>query len=168
MAVIKDVAESVDKMIEFTVDYPGNHKRRKMPVLDLVVSVNKDKQNKIEFEFYEKFTKNKKVLLSNSAIPSKQKRTILTQECLRRLRNTQVELGKDVQTKHLNNFMIKMKDSGYTAPYRKQILSSALNAFEKMVKDDQTGVKPLYRDKHWNKEIRREQKGRQTKKLVQE
>ena len=94
------------------------------------------------------------------AIPSKQKRTILTQECLRRLRNTQVELGKDVQTKHLNNFMIKMKDSGYTAPYRKQILSSALNAFEKMVKDDQSGTKPLYRDKNWNKETKREQKER--------
>ena len=129
-----------------------------MPVLDVEVSVNKDKQNKIEYEFYEKPTKNKKVLLSNSAIPSKQKRTILTQECLRRLRNTQVELGKSVQTKHLNNFMIKLKDSGYTALYRKQILSSALNAFEKMVKDDQVGTKPLYRDKNWNKEIRREQK----------
>ena len=51
-----------------------------------------------------------------------------------------------------------MKDSGYTALYRKQILSSALNAFQKMVKDDQSGTKPLYRDKHWNKENRREQK----------
>ena len=129
-----------------------------MPVLDVEASVNKDKQNKIEFEFYEKPTKNKKVILSNSAIPSKQKRTILTQECLRRLRNTQVELGKDVQTKHLNNFMIKMRDSGYTALYRKQILSSALNAFEKMVNDDQSGTKPLYRDKNWNKESRKEQK----------
>ena len=102
--------------------------------------------------------RNKKVILSNSAIPSKQKRTILTQECLRRLRNTQVDLGKDVQIKHLNNFMIKMRDSGYSALYRKQVLSSALNAFEKMVKDDQSGVKPLYRDKNWNKESRMEQK----------
>ena len=53
--------------------------------------------------------------------------------------------------------MIKMRDSGYTALYRKQILSSALNAFEKMVKDDQSGTKPLYRDKNWNKEMRMEQ-----------
>ena len=148
IAVIKDIADSVDDMLEFTVDYPSNHKSGKMPVLDLEVGVNKNEQNKIEFEFYEKPSKNKKVILSDSAIPSKQKRTILTQECLRRLRNTQVELGKDVQIKHLNNFMVKMRNSGYSALYRKQILSSAINAFEKMVKDDQAGVKPLYRDKH--------------------
>ena len=29
MAIIKDIAESVDKMLEFTVDYPGNHKIKK-------------------------------------------------------------------------------------------------------------------------------------------
>ena len=122
------------------------------------VLVNKLKQNKIEFEFYEKPTKNKKVILSNSAIPSNQKRTILTQECLRRLRNTQIELGEEIQAKHLNNFMLKMKNSGYTANYRKQVLDSAFKAFDKMVKDDQAGTKPLYRDKHWNKEMRMEQK----------
>ena len=60
MAIIKDIAESVDKMLEFTVDYPGNHKSKKMPVLDVEVSVNKDKQNKIEYEFYEKPTKKQK------------------------------------------------------------------------------------------------------------
>ena len=96
MTVIKDIAESVDDMISFTFDYPGNHKNGRMAVLDLEVSVNRDKKNKIEFEFYEKPTRNKKVILSNSAIPSKQKRTMLTKECLRRLRNTQIDLGKGV------------------------------------------------------------------------
>ena len=96
--------------------------------------------------------------MSNSALPSHQKRTILTQECLRRLRNTQIELGRGVQIKHLNNFMVVMKNSGYSANYRKQILDSSEKAFEKMVKDDQLGVKPLYRDKKWNKELRKTQK----------
>ena len=158
MEVVRGVADSIDEMIKFTVDYPGNHKSGKMPVLDVEVAINKEKENKIEFQFYEKPTKNKKVILNDSAIPSKQKRTILTQECLRRLRNTQIDLGKEVQTKHLNEFMVKMKNSGYTAQYRKQILDSAYKAFEKMVKADQNGEKPLYRDKTWKKEIRKEQK----------
>ena len=158
MEVVREVADSVDEMIKFTIDYPGNHKSGKMPVLDVKAAINKEKENKIEFEFYEKPTKNKKVILSDSAIPSKQKRTILTQECLRRLRNTQVELGKEVQAKHLNEFMIKLRNSGYTAKYRKQILDSAFKAFEEMVKADQSGEKPLYRDKNWKKDIRKEQK----------
>ena len=158
MEVVREIADSVDNMIKFTVDYPGNYKSGKFPVLDVQASINKEKANKIEFEFYEKPTKNKLVILSNSAIPSKQKRTILTQECLRRLRNTQIDLGEQVQTKHLNNFMIKLKNSGYTAEYRKQILDSACKAFDEMVKADQSGEKPLYRDKNWQKEKRKEQK----------
>ena len=112
MEVIKDIAESIDDMVKFTVDYPGNHKSGKLPILDIEAKMNEEKQNKVEFEFYEKPTKHNKVILSDSAIPSSQKRTILTQECLRRLRNTQAELGTEVQTKHLNNFMVKMRNSG--------------------------------------------------------
>ena len=101
--------------------------------------------------------KNKRVYLSDSAIPAKQKRTILTQECLRRLRNTQLDLGENIQKKHLTEFMLKMKNSGYSQEYRKQILVSALKAFDEMVKADQTGVKPLYRDKKWQQEERKQE-----------
>jgi hypothetical protein len=84
------------------VDYPTNHEDKKLPILDIKASVNTEKQNRIDYEFFKKATKNKFVILNNSAISSKQKRTILTQECLRRLRNTKIELGKDVQNKYLN------------------------------------------------------------------
>jgi hypothetical protein len=72
MEVIREVADSVDEMIKFTVDYPGNHKSEKIPVLDVEAAINKERENKIEFEFYKKPT-TKKVILSGSAIPSKQK-----------------------------------------------------------------------------------------------
>jgi hypothetical protein len=96
--------------------------------------------------------------LSSSAIPSSQKRTILTQECLRILRNTKIELGKDVRNRYLTEFMIKLKNSGYTVQYRKQILDSALKAFEKMIDDDRAGIKPLFRYPSWNKEKRKKEK----------
>ena len=157
--VIKEIAESIDDMIEFTVDFPSNkHKCGKLPILDIQVCVNKNKENRIDYEFYEKPTKHNKVVLSDSAISSKQKRTILTQECLRRLRNTKIELGRDVQIKYLNQFMLKLKNSGYSTQYRKEILDSAEKAFEKMVKDDQEGIKPLFRSRNWNIEERKKQK----------
>lgn len=123
-------------------------------ILDLEVNVNKEEQNRIDFEFYEKPSKNKRVILDSAALLSKQKRTILTQECLRRLRNTKVELGRETQIKHLNNYMLKLKNSGYSVKYRTEILDSAWKAFEKMLKDDQEGTKPLFRNKEWNKEER--------------
>jgi hypothetical protein len=37
---------------------------------------------------------------------------------LEEITNTQIDLGKEVQTKHLNEFMVKLKNSGYTSHYR--------------------------------------------------
>ena len=158
MEVIQDIANSMDDMIKFTVDHPKKHKSGKIPILDIQASINKDKQNMIQFEFYEKPTKNQKVIMSDSAIPSSQKRTILTQECLRRLRNTQIALGEEVQLKHVNKFMVNMRNSGYNAKYRQEIVDSTFKAFDEMIKADQEGTKPLYRDKTWKKDIRRTQK----------
>ena len=104
--------------------------------------------------FFEKPTKNPKILMADSAINAKSKRTILTQECLRRIRNTKIELGDAVRNDHLNRFMIKMKNSGYSKNYRIQILKSALNAFDKMLEEDKNGTKPLHRNREWNRENR--------------
>ena len=102
-----------------------------MPALDIKVRINVEENNRIDYEFYEKPTKHCKVLLASSAINAASKRTILTQECLRRMRNTKVELGDDCKNGHLNNFMVKLKNSGYSEKYRREILDSATKAFEK-------------------------------------
>ena len=118
---------------------------------------------RIDFEFYEKPTKHPNVILANSAMSRNKKRTILTQECLRIIRNTKIELGETVRNKHLSRFMIKLKSSGYDQKFRTEILNSALKAFQKMVDEDRKGVKPMYRDRFWHSDERREAK--QSKKL---
>ena len=158
MEVIRDIANSIDPMIQFTVDTPSSHENKKLPILDIQANLNKEENNRLDFQFYEKPTRNKNVILSDSAIPAKQKRTILTQECLRRLRNTKLELGSEVQNLHLNEFMLKLRRSGYSAKYRLEVLNSAQQAFDKMVKDDKDGIKPLYRSRDWNVEVRKEEK----------
>ena len=155
MNVIREIANTIDPMIQFTIDTPGSHENKMLPILDIQACINSSEQNRLDYQFYEKPTKNKKVILFDSAIPSKQKRTILTQECLRRMRNTKVELGSEIQNKHLSEFMMKLKKSGYPSKYRIEILDSAQKAFEKMVKDDKENIKPLYRSREWNSEERK-------------
>jgi hypothetical protein len=41
---------------------------------------------------------------------------------------------------------------------RTEILDSALLAFDKMIDDDKAGIKPLFRDREWNKEERSKSK----------
>ena len=145
-------------MIKWTTDIPSSHEDKKVAVLDLKVNLNEVKVNRIDYEFFEKPTKNPTILMAKSAINSSSKRTILTQECLRRIRNTKIELGDGIRNEHLSKFMIKMKNSGYNQNYRMQILKSAFNAFEKMVAEDKSGVKPLFRNRSWNKENRMQTK----------
>ena len=154
MEIMKDVAESVDSMLKFTFDTPCSYKENKMPALDIKVNVNHEENERIDYEFFEKATKNPKVILSDSAISSSSKRTILTQECLRRMRNTKIELGEKIRNKHLNDFMVKLKNSGYNEKYRMEILDSATKAFDKRLEEDKCGTKPLFRDRSWKKEER--------------
>ena len=107
MEILQQIANQINPMIKFTVDLPSDHEDGKLAVLDLKFRVNKVMKNRIDYEFYSKPTKNPKILLADSAINSSSKRTILTQECLRRIRNTKVELGESVRNKHLNDFMLK-------------------------------------------------------------
>ena len=158
MGLVKEIGESLDPTIKLTIDNPTNYEDGKMPVLDIKVNVNELENNRIDFQFFEKPTKNPKVLLAKSALNDKSKRTILTQECLRRIRNTKKELGEEVRNEHLNKFMLKLKNSGYSQTYRKQILDSALKAYEKMVADDLSGKKPLYRSRDWDNEDRNTKK----------
>ena len=82
MEILKDIAESIDKGLKFTIDTPCNYEDGKMPALDIKVCINETFNNRMDYEFYEKPSTNPRVILANSAINSKAKRTILTQECL--------------------------------------------------------------------------------------
>ena len=56
--------------------------------------------------------------------------------------------------KHLDNFMQLLKNSGYDEKFRAEILNSGLKGFNKIVKAEQDGVRPVYRPKDWNETSR--------------
>ena len=112
--LVRQVAEAEDLMMKFTIDIPTDHDDNKISVLDLKIGLNKEMDDRIDYEFFEKPTRNPKVILAESAINLNTKRTILTQECLRRMRNTKIELGENVRNGHLTKFMLKIKNSGHS------------------------------------------------------
>ena len=77
----------------------------------------------------------------------KTKRTVFTQECLRRLRNTSLHLGPEIANQFLSKYMLKLKDSGYSSKFRSAIIKSAKNAFKLQIENDKQGIRPLFRDK---------------------
>jgi hypothetical protein len=58
----------------------------------------------------------------------------------------------------ISTYMFRMMKNGYPEKYRVDTLNRALNIFDKMVKDDEDGVRPMYRPKDWNVVARSKEK----------
>ena len=158
MELLCSIANHIEPMIQFTYDIPGSYSDSKLPVLDVKLWL--DPTGEVLFEFFEKATKNSKVILASSAIPRRQKISILTAEAVRRMRNTSRKLGSSVQNKHLNDFTVKLKDSGYSTKDRQEIIEKAKKIFEKQCRNDFEGKTPLFRHREMIMADREKKKGR--------
>ena len=58
----------------------------------------------------------------------------------------------------ITQYLSRMMQAGYPERYRKDVLQHALNIYDKMVKDDREGSRPLYRPKDWQVEQRMKDK----------
>ena len=80
-------------------------------------------------------------------------------EVVRRILNTSTRLEwSEYVAPALTDYMVRMKVAGYDELYRKRTLEQALRIFDKMVIDDEDGVRPIHRPGNWQKEERRNEK----------
>ena len=87
------------------------------------------------------------------------KRGVHTQEIMRRLLNSSARLDwKTEVAPVITQYLSRMMQAGYPERYRKDVLQHALNIYDKMVKDDREGSRPLYRPKDWQVEQRMKDK----------
>ena len=100
----------------------------------------------------------KVVLLARSALPMKQKRNVLVNECVRRLRNCKPEQPWDTQKKFIQDYVLRMYHAKYDEQFRQNVVKQAIDRYDGMFAADAKGHQPLYRDRHWNKTGRLRQK----------
>ena len=91
-------------------------------MLDVKVWLNKDDDDKVYYEYYEKPTKSKFVISKSSAMPKTAKMESLSQGVFRRLHNTKREIDNNVKINILNKHMAQPKQSGYNEDERYNII----------------------------------------------
>ena len=84
--ILLDIANSVMECVVMEGDWPSKNEDKKMPILDMKVWV--DESGTVLYEHYEKKVSSKTVLNAKSAHSANCKRSVHTQEILRRLLNT--------------------------------------------------------------------------------
>ena len=169
MRMVQRIANGIHKSIEVTADYPSRNEDKKVPILDLRVwlariydQVTNDAPCFLLHEYYHKEVASRAVISARSAVPWQAKRTILTQEILRVLRNCSRRLPWSEVCAHVETYLARMQYSGYHRRFRTEVVMSALNAYDKMVERDEEGVEPLYRPRGWN-EVERAKRRRAKK-----
>ena len=98
------------------------------------------------------------VMLECSAMPKQMKRTTLTQEAVRVLRNCRQELPWEMKAVHLTDLSARMKASGYSEMFRQHVIMSALQGFDKMVEVAEQGGRPVNRPRSWEADLRQKKK----------
>ena len=64
------------------------------------------------------------------------------------------------------SFMQMMKNSGYEAKFRAEVLRAGMAGYRKILAADKAGWRPLYRPKQWRAADRRLEKEKKKTKLV--
>ena len=149
--IILQIANSVTDSIQLTIDFPSNNSSKWMPLLDLQVSV---RNNTIDYKFYKKKMSNHQVMLSRSAMPGSIKINSLTQEVIRRLRNTRRCLDWSVKTEILSEFSHSLMSSGYPESFRLEVIQAGLKGFQAQCDRSDRGEVPLHRPRSFQRKER--------------
>ena len=155
--ILKEIANEVMDGIEMESDFPTNNDDAMMPILDMKVWMSDE--NHIVYKHYEKKVASKQILHAQSAQSSTCKRNVHVREVIRRILNTSTKLDWNGNVAPcLTEYMKRMQLAGYDAKFRKQTLQNAIRIYDRMVQEQEQGVKPLNRPRDWNKEERRRNK----------
>ena len=157
---IVKMGSSISEMIQLTGECPSRSPGGKMPVLDLSVWVEKDADGhkSIWWQHYRKPVTNMLLMMEKSAMPAKVKRTTLTQEVIRILRNCRLELPWEMKAELLTEMSAHMMMSGYGEKFREEVIVSGVNGFEKMVQVQEDGGRLVNRPRSWEQDTRKKKK----------
>ena len=152
--LLLEIANSILPCVIMEGDWPSKNADRKLPILDMKTWT--DTQGTIKYQHYEKKVSRKTVMNANSAHSTACKRSVHTQEILRRLLNSSKSLDwKSQVTPVITEYMKRMKQAGYGEVYRKTVLKHALGIYDTKIKMHEEGVRPLYRPKSYKKKERK-------------
>ena len=156
--LLASIGNSIDPDIQLTYDAPSMNTNGKMALLDTEVWLEQPSQThargKIMFSHYRKPMASSLTVQANSALPLKQKITIMTQEIFRIKRNTHPDATTETWKHHCSEYMQRMKNSGWPAPIRKRVLKAGLVGWKKTLEKEINDGKPRYRHYTYDREAR--------------
>ena len=87
---------------------------------------------------------------SESAQSNKCKRLVHVNVVVIRILNTSARLDWSACVAPvLTDYFVRMKQGGYNEMYRKRMLEQALRVYDRLIDDENSGLRPIHRPKDW-------------------
>ena len=160
MNMLKDIANTLDPDIVMTGDCPSKNATGKMPLLDCQIWVEHSERfphGQILFSHYRKPMASKLTIQRTSALPQRQKITILSQEVFRILRNSHPKAG-EVWKNDISDFAQRMKNSGWDEETRERVIKQGFTGWIRVLSKEQFQNEPRYRHHDYKRKERDEVK----------
>lgn len=147
--------------LKFTTEIGEDFPNGRLPSLDTEIWV--EGKRKVLFAFYEKPMATNLVVQAKSALSQEVKAATLSEEVVRRLRNTSLELNSTERLEILERACVKMKTSGHSERFIRMSVEKGVRVFKQEVLKSKLPVEdmrysPLYRKSSWRKDTRAKQK----------
>ena len=137
---------SVFPNIQFTVEREEDFPNRRLPTLDCELWLEESEEgNFIRYSFFEKVMKNPYCIMQSSAMSSKSKIQILSQDLIRRLQNICDTVTQKEKNNIIDNYYERLRRSGYSHSVAHEIIVSGLVGYERKVVRAAKGNSPLHR-----------------------
>ena len=152
--IMKGAMNSIFNNIQFETEIPEEFPEGKLPTLDFKMWVeNQGRQQppqpgrelprgKIMFSYYEKKMSSKYCVMKSSAMAENSKNSTLSQDLIRRMLNTSELVPQSERNTIIENYIKKLKISGYSQEQTRSIIISGLKGYQtKLERSRKSGIK---------------------------
>ena len=153
---MKKVMDSIFSNLSFEMETPMMFENGRLPTLDFVCWVSNE--NKVLYSFYEKPMARKTLIQRKSALGENVKIASLTQNLIRRMKNTSELLPDDERIQIVENYVTQLKASGYSEEQCKRIIEAGLKGYETLLRKCLNGTAKMHRSAEEGAETRRVKK----------
>ena len=127
MGVVKETVKGIADYLEFTFESGEDYPDKWLPTLDTSLRVNPS--NIVEYKYYEKPTTTNTTVRMATAMSENSKLQCLSNDLVRRLLNTRVELPSRYREEVIERYGTKLLTSGYGLEQTRKILLNGVKGY---------------------------------------
>ena len=137
LGVVRESVKGIAEYLEFTFETAEDYDDKWLPTLDTSLRVSSN--NTIEYKYYEKPTTTNTTIRMESAMCENSKLQCLSNDLVRRLLNTRVELSPRFREGVIDQYGTKLMTSGFGREQAKKILVNGIKGYVSKMRRRQAG-----------------------------